>query len=302
MGRIDRYIENNLSDVNGKKVIVTGANSGIGFSISDILLSKHAHVVMACRNPERAKQAFDLLTSRHPNEKLEIAYFDQSSLDSIRDFANQLTHEHADFFALILNAGVFRPNAKLLFESKVPLTIGTNYLGPLYLITLLQDFLKSSLEEKRIIFQGSLAFHLNHYHDLKQSLTNTKNGLMKQYNLSKLGITNMFYYYSISNLNSHIKYLLAEPGVSNTQIIRNYKKWFKSIASGFLSVFTHSNQKAALSACYLTCAHVANGDYVHPRGLLSALGFPHYTKLKEKHINYRIVFDALEVIDDLNGK
>lgn len=296
MKRIERYIQTHLDEMENRQVIVTGANSGIGFSICDVMLQKHAHVIMACRNEQRAIEAKNALLSRHPDGLVDIIIFDQSSLASISHFAHLLMNEYSSFFALILNAGVFRPCKDSLFEEEVPLTIGTNFIGPLYLIELLHDYLRTVKEEKRIIFQGSLAFHLNHYHGKERSLLSKKNGLMKQYNLSKLGITRLFQYCYSHNENSHVKYLLAEPGVSNTQIIRNFQKWFKTIASGFLNLFTHSNLKASLSACYLACEKVSNGDYVHPRGLLSIMGFPHYAILKEKHLDYRIVDDAKEII------
>jgi len=297
MKKLNRYIKNNLFDVRGKKVIVTGANSGIGFSICDVLLFKGAHIVMACRNVQRAQEARDVLLDRHPNGKVDILVFDQSSLSSISSFADVLRNEHRDFYALILNAGVFFPNKTSQFENIAPLTIGTNFLGPLRLVSLLQDFLGSAKDEKRIIFQGSLAYHLNHYINKNASLLNGKKGLMKQYNISKLGVAQMFYFYSASNNNPYVKYLLAEPGISNTQIIRNYQKWFKIIASGFLSVFLHNNVKASLSACYLTCQKVANGDYYRPRGLLTVSGYPHQSHLNKKSIDYRPVIDGLVILE-----
>ncbi|HOZ02737.1 MAG TPA: SDR family NAD(P)-dependent oxidoreductase [Bacilli bacterium] len=302
MKRINRYIRDNLADLEGKKVIVTGANSGIGFSICDVLLFKDAHIVMACRNMQRAEEARDLLMQRHPNAFIDIVMFDQSSLSSIDHFVQLLKNEHNDFYALILNAGVFSPKKSSTFENYVPLTIGTNFLGPLYLLSLIQDFLTTVKTEKRIILQGSLAYHFVHYKNKNLSLLNGKQSLMKQYFISKLGISQVFSFYSSSNTNPYVKYLLAEPGISNTQIIRNYKKWFKIIANGFLSVFLHSNVKASLSACHLACQIVANGDYYRPRGLWSVSGYPHLSHFKKKRVDYRIIIDGLDVLGSLYAK
>jgi len=302
MKKINRYIKDNLAGLEGKKVIVTGANSGIGFSICDVLLFKGANIVMACRNMQRAEEARNLLMQRHPHAFINIVLYDQSSISSIDKLAQLLQNEHHDFYALILNAGVFSPKKSSTFENTIPLTIGTNYLGPLYLLSLLQNFLSTAKTEKRIILQGSLAYHFVHYKNKNLSLINGKQSLMKQYFISKLGIAQVFSFYSTSNTNPCVKYLLAEPGISNTQIIRNYKKWFKIIANGFLSVFLHSNVKASLSACHLTCQIVANGDYYRPRGLWSVSGYPHLSHFKKKRVDYRLIIDGLDILGSLYAK
>lgn len=301
MKRLNQYIENELTNIKGQKVIVTGANSGIGFSICDVLLSKQAHLVMACRDKNRGMEARLALQKRHPLQEIEIIYYDQSSLFSIKNFVDLLINQHSDFSALILNAGVFRPKSSLLFEDYVPLTIGTNFLGPLYIIDLLQPFLQQVQSEKRIILQGSLAYQINKYRNKEKSFLDPKQSLIKQYNISKLGIAQIFYFYSSSCHNPYVKYLLAEPGISNTQIIRNYNKWFKFIASGFLSIFTHSNVKASLSACWLATEKIANGSYYRPHGLLAINGYPHYAHFKLKHVDYRMVIDGLEIIESRKG-
>ncbi|MFA7032208.1 MAG: SDR family NAD(P)-dependent oxidoreductase, partial [Bacilli bacterium] len=195
MKRLNQYIDNQLANIKGQKIIVTGANSGIGFSICDVLLLKQAHLVMACRDRNRGMEARLALQKRHPLQKIEIIFYDQSSLLSIKNFVDLLTNQHSDFSALILNAGVFRPRESLLFENNVPLTIGTNFLGPLYIVDLLQPFLQKTQSEKRIIFQGSLTYHINKYHSKEKSFLNIKEGLIKQYNISKLGVTQIFNFY-----------------------------------------------------------------------------------------------------------
>jgi NAD(P)-dependent dehydrogenase (short-subunit alcohol dehydrogenase family) len=302
MKKINRYIRDNLVSLEGKKVIVTGANSGIGFSICDVLLFKGAHIIMACRNMQRAQEARNLLIQRHPDACINIVAYDQSSLLSIKTFSELLKNEHHDFYTLILNAGVFSPKRSSTFENTIPLTIGTNYLGPLYLLSLLQDFLSTAQTEKRIILQGSLAYHLVNYKNKNLSLLNGKQSLMKQYFVSKLGVTQAFSFYSTSNTNPYVKYLLAEPGISSTQIIRNYNKWFKIIANGFLSVFLHSNVKASLSACHLACQIVANGDYYRPRGLWSVSGYPHLSHFKKKRVDYRLIIDGLDILGSIYAK
>jgi len=301
MKRLNRYI-NHLADITGKKVIVTGANSGLGFSICDILLQKGAHIVMACRNGKRAEEARALLKAKHLNGRIDIILYNQASLSSIASFAQSLMTEHSDFYALILNAGIFHPKKNDKFENSIPLTIGTNFLGPLYLIHLLQGYLVNATSEKRIILHGSLAYHFVRYKNKEEFLLNLKNGPMKQYSYSKLGLTEAFYFYSLSNQNPNVKYLLCEPGVSSTGIIRNYKKWFKTIASYAMAIGLPNTRKACLSACYLTTQKVANGNYYRPRGIMSIGGYPRLHNLKNKYVDYRIVIDGLDILEKFYAK
>lgn len=217
------FIENNLHDLNHKKIIVTGSTSGIGLSLAHILLMKGAHLVLAVRNINKANKVRDELLNLYKDAKIDILIYEQDSFLGMDKLYNQIINEHQDFYALMLNAGIFNPCKRDMFINKYPLTIGVNYLSLVYLLEKMQTFLDKSDVERRIIVQGSLASRLRKYKNMKD-LIKLKNGLMKQYNLSKYCIHNYFRYLSASNNNSHVKYMICEPGITNTNIIRNFPK------------------------------------------------------------------------------
>jgi len=81
-----KWTEKNLPDLTGKIIIITGANSGIGFSTTKYMSAKGATVIMACRNPEKAKKAIQSIKNENPGVKLEFIPLDLSSLASIDSF------------------------------------------------------------------------------------------------------------------------------------------------------------------------------------------------------------------------
>ena len=70
----------------GKRVLITGANSGIGYETALILAKKEAHILFAARDKQRGQDALDRLHSKVPGAQVELVMLDLASLDSIRRF------------------------------------------------------------------------------------------------------------------------------------------------------------------------------------------------------------------------
>ena len=292
------YLNNELNDILGKKVIVTGANSGIGFAICDILLKKNAHVVMACRDYEKALKAKEELLSNNPNGKLDLLLYNQSSVAGAFELSQCIIAKHSDFYALILNAGLISNKKDELYGNKVSQTIGVNYISTMAICYGLKEFLDKSEVERRIIFQGSLAGRKCSYKK-KEEVLKTNSQMLRQYNISKLGVFALFQSMRDTNENPNVFFVYAEPGVTNTKIIRNFCKGIQKLGYIFLKVFMHSNYSGALTACYSACNLVANGDMYIPKGLGGVNGLP--KKLKKKYpINNQILTDGRHLLGEIN--
>lgn len=74
---------------NGKVVIVTGANTGIGKETALELAKRGAHVYMACRDMEKCKIARDEIAVVSKNRFVFCRECDLASLNSIREFASK---------------------------------------------------------------------------------------------------------------------------------------------------------------------------------------------------------------------
>lgn len=138
----------------GKCFVVTGANAGLGFSISSVLASKGARVVMACRNADKAAVAMERIRGQVPGAELAFVPLDQSDLASVRGAAERIGAEpRVD--ALINNAGVMYPPLNRTaqgFEEQ----FGVNHLGTFALTSLLLPKLAET-GGARVVITASLA-------------------------------------------------------------------------------------------------------------------------------------------------
>lgn len=284
---------NSLPALDNKKVIITGANSGIGFECASLVLKLNGKLVMACRNKQRALIAKEKLNSLYPDKEIDIILYDQSSLQSIKSFVNEITTNHSDFYALFLNAGVYHPGEIKETQDKFPITVGTNYISNLFLIDLLKPFLDKTNEEKRIIVQGSLASRLSFK---KVDILDNTQTAFKQYCLSKFALYNLFVECNENNPNKLVKYLYVEPGITNSNITRNFPKAFRLIGSAFLKTFMMSTSKAALTGTSAIALELGGGECILPRGVFRITGFPKIFKIKQKYISSLYLVQGREVL------
>ena len=61
-----------MPDLSGKTVLVTGANSGLGFETVLALAEKGAHVILACRDLDRGRQAESRVRAAHPQASTAV--------------------------------------------------------------------------------------------------------------------------------------------------------------------------------------------------------------------------------------
>jgi WW domain-containing oxidoreductase len=128
-------------DLSGRCMIVTGANTGIGFESARALASAGARVVFACRNEEAGRAAVDRALARHPGARAEFSKLDLASFDSIREFAAR--HASDDIDVLVCNAGVVNTHYHEV-ESGFEHTVGVCHLGHFLLTQLLLPSLQRS--------------------------------------------------------------------------------------------------------------------------------------------------------------
>ncbi|XP_075222036.1 retinol dehydrogenase 12-like isoform X2 [Lycorma delicatula] len=123
--------------LDGKVVIVTGANSGIGKETSFILARKGATVILACRNEVEGQRVAKDIYYSTGNSFIKCEYLDLTSFESIQLFVDRLKKSGIhSVYALINNAGIFYHPFKLT-EGGFEITFQTNYLGPFFLTILL---------------------------------------------------------------------------------------------------------------------------------------------------------------------
>lgn len=131
----------------GRVIIVTGANTGLGFEVARNLCEGGNDVILACRNEERGNRAVEKIKRQNPNALATYMQLDLASTESIRKFAEDFRETGKKLNVLVNNAGVLL-NAKDLkrqyTEENFELTMGTSHLGHFLLTNLLLETLKAT--------------------------------------------------------------------------------------------------------------------------------------------------------------
>ncbi|XP_075366974.1 WW domain-containing oxidoreductase isoform X2 [Mycteria americana] len=130
-------------DLSGKVVIITGANSGIGFETAKSLALHGAYVILACRNMSRGNDAVQRILVEWHKAKVEAMTLDLASLQSVQHFAEAFKSKNVPLHILICNAAIFGA-PWCLTEDDLESTFQVNHLGHFYLVQLLEDVLRQS--------------------------------------------------------------------------------------------------------------------------------------------------------------
>ena len=121
-----------------KNVIITGANSGLGFETAKkIAMDRNYRVILACRNEEKAARAGAEIVKATDNDQVVPMKLDISSLSSVRAFACAYIHKYGSVDVLINNAGISPMRDSGLTAEGFEVVFATNYLGHFLLTQML---------------------------------------------------------------------------------------------------------------------------------------------------------------------
>jgi NAD(P)-dependent dehydrogenase (short-subunit alcohol dehydrogenase family) len=122
---------------NGRRFIVTGANSGTGREAARRLALAGAEVVLAVRSIEKGEEAKAAILQEAPDTTLDVRRLDLADIASVREFAAGIVADGRPVQALVNNAGVMMPPKRFETKDGFELQIGTNFVGPYVLTRLL---------------------------------------------------------------------------------------------------------------------------------------------------------------------
>lgn len=115
--------------LDGKVIIVTGANSGLGFGSTKELAHKGATVIMAVRNTDKGEQAAKEIKAEVPNAQLDVMALDLGDLESVEAFAGNFTQRYARLDVLMNNAGIMQPAERMTTQQGFEVQFGVNHIG-----------------------------------------------------------------------------------------------------------------------------------------------------------------------------
>jgi NAD(P)-dependent dehydrogenase (short-subunit alcohol dehydrogenase family) len=270
----------------GRVAVVTGANSGIGFVTALELARKHARVVLACRNAQRAQQALDAIkTELAPaSVTVEFLLLDLSELESVRLFAEAFRARFERLDLLVNNGGVMVPTPTHTPDG-LEMQFAVNHLGHFYLTHLLFDLLVAGDAPSRVVNVSSVS-HGWVAMDLA-TLARSRPGkkvYTKEYGTSKLA--NLLFTYELARrveaagLSDRVVVVAAHPGITTSDIApKMFATYLPEWTLGFMNkllkllhIMQATDRGALPSLFAATDASVESGDFFGPDGLLGIRG------------------------------
>jgi NAD(P)-dependent dehydrogenase (short-subunit alcohol dehydrogenase family) len=274
-------------DLSGQLAVVTGANSGLGFSTSLHLARQGARVVMACRSAKKCEAAALRIKANSSSAVVETMMLDTSSLASVRSFAQALLADGSALDMLYLNAGIAFPkktessSANVLSVDGIELVMATNVVGHHLLYTLVEPLLKKA-PFARIVNTASAGNYGSYSYGVATDLATLNGGATGLlYSQSKLAqivwageLTRRLGPASTIFVNS------AHPGAVDTGIWEQIPHLVgpflgpsvRAIVQMLQDQFMWSSDEGAITLLYLgTAAHSASqparGKYFHPQAI-----------------------------------
>lgn len=265
-----RYIDKHFKNIdNTKCVAITGATGSIGKGIATFLSYLKYRLVLVGRNKKRLEILKEELFDKFHND-IDIVVIDFMKKDTVLEGSNKLTELNID--VLINNAGIYHCDKQIVDNHDI--TYYVNFLMPMFLTN---SLLKNN-KNLKVINVASLSYTFTNinYRDLEAS--NIKNKT-KVYANSKRIL--MLYSLYLKSLGYDV--VLAHPGVSTTNLFskdkKNYPALFYALCVPIMKVIFMNPYKASLPMVKCINEDVEDNNWVGPRGLAHAYGYPSKQKL-----------------------
>ena len=251
-----------VPDQSGKTIVITGANTGLGYEAAKVLSAKGARVLIACRSQQKAEDAIARMEEENGEVDVSHVALDLSDLASISDCAERLRSEEK-IDVLINNAGIMVPPYELTkdgFESQ----FGVNHLGPFALTGLLLEKLAEA-PAPRVVNTSSIAHNVGkiRFSDINAE---KRYRASARYGMSKLA--NLLFSYELQRrldgADIPIMSVACHPGIASTELTR-YMPRVLSAATNLMQPLLNSAAAGAWpTLCAATSDQVKGGDYYGP--------------------------------------
>jgi len=287
----------------GKKVLITGANSGIGYQAAVQLARHGAHVILACRSAEKGEQALRSLQKELPSASVELMLLDVSSIADVHRFAAEFLKRGIFLDILINNAGVMALNPRQVTPEGFERQFATNHLGHFALTGLLLPSIMAA-PAPRVITVASLAHRGGkiHFDDLQMAKHYKP---WDAYNQSKLA--NILFARELARraVGSPLISIPVHPGVSQTSIVANgpgSTDLKTRVLFTFAKFLTQSDEAGALPTLYAaTSPNAKPAEYIGPDGFMEMKGAPVVVQPRANALDEAVGQRLWKVSEELTG-
>ena len=286
-----------VPDQHGRVVVVTGANSGLGFETAKVLAERGAAVVLAVRDVDKGAQAAARMAGDVTVQRLDL-----TSLESVSAAAAALRNAHPRIDLLINNAGVMY-TPKQTTHDGFERQLGTNHLGHFAFTGLLLDLLLP-VPGSRVVTISSTGHRIRaaiHFDDLQWERSYSRVGAYGQSKLANL----MFTYELQRRIAAHGTTTVAaaaHPGVSNTALVRNSPTLVRAPMEWLAPFVTQPAAMGALPTLRAaTDPAVLGGQYYGPGGRGEVRGYPRLVTSSPESYDLAVQQRLWAVSEELTG-
>jgi len=297
----NHWTTKDIPDLTGKVIIVTGANSGIGYEAAKEFARKGAQTILACRSVNKAQRALNQIRTEVSNAKVEIRQLDLASQNSIQEFAEAFKSQYDQLDVLVNNAGIMMVRYGRTKDG-LERHFGTNHLGHFALTGLLIDLLKST-PNSRVVTVSSNG-HRQGIMDFDNLMFENGKGYSRMDAYGRTKLANLLFTYELqrhfeeAGMNSIAT--AAHPGLTNTALADHLfgVKLLRPILGRLL-------QNAAMGALPTLRAavdpNVKGGQYFGPDGPGETSGYPILVQSNRASHNESDARQLWQVSENLTG-
>ncbi len=300
----DIWTTDNIPDLAGKIIVITGANSGIGFESAKEFARKGAEVIFACRNKNKAEAAIQKLLAEIPGSLLTFIELNLANLQTVRRFTDSFMSRYDRLDILLNNAGIMMVPYGIT-EDGFERQFGTNHLGHFALTGLLNEYLLQ-IQGSRVVNVSSNA-HYSGSLDFDDLMYQDRNVYSPQraYSISKLA--NLLFTYELQrrfeNNPGDAIAAAAHPGISATGLadhfFNNSMTWL--IRPMMRIMFQSSAMGALPSLRAAVDPSVIGGQYYGPDGRKEQSGNPVVVDSNAASKNLEVARKLWEISQELTG-
>jgi len=294
------WTQKNIPAQTGKTMIVTGANTGIGYETALALYKAGAHVIRACRSIDNAQQTIARIQAHAGNGTLEAGVLDLSSLASVETFANTILQKHQQLHVLINNAGVMIPPASKTAEG-FELQFGVNFIGHFALAGRLYPLLNAT-PGARIVSVSSMAY-LRGVIDFDNLRSENSYDAMREYCQSKLA--NVIFAVELQRrINAgggHVLAIAAQPGANKTDLARHMDEAAYAAAVERIGALMEPWQGALPSLYAATDARAIGGALYGPDEEGGYRGYPGQEVITRNALEEAVALRLWSLAEEVTG-
>ena len=292
-----------LPDQTGRRVVVTGASSGLGEITALELARKGAEVVLAVRNLGKGETSAARIRAAVPDARVEVRELDLSSLQSVRTFAAELVAARPALDLLVNNAGIMQAPPSRTVDG-YELQLGTNHLGHFALTGLLLEALARGSSPRVVVVASNE--HKGGHLDFDNLQLDHDYAPRKSYQRSKLA--NVVFGLELDRrlraAGSPILCALAHPGYSATNLQSTGPTGFLTgvfFRLGNAVLAQPATQGALPQLLAATGPDVQGGQYYGPDGFLEMRGHPVVVQVSDEARDPEVARRLWSVSEELTG-